>query len=89
MATQRRINVTSGRALETQAHYSRAVRVGDTVLQAGTTALDRQGRVRGEGDVARQVDAIMAIAEPYRRARVLTFMRIFRHSSSPSVPGSR
>ena len=63
MTTQRRINVTSGRALETQAHYSRAVRVGDTVLQAGTTALDRQGRVRGEGDVARQVDTIMAIAE--------------------------
>jgi enamine deaminase RidA (YjgF/YER057c/UK114 family) len=63
MATQRRINVTSGRALETQAHYSRAVRVGDTVLQAGTTALDRQGRVRGVDDVARQVDTIMAIAE--------------------------
>ena len=62
MSTHRRINVTSGRQLEQTAHYSRAVRVGDTVLQSGTTAIDRQGNVRGEGDVARQVDAIMTIA---------------------------
>jgi enamine deaminase RidA (YjgF/YER057c/UK114 family) len=32
-------------------------------LQSGTTAIDRQGNVRGEGDVARQVEAIMTIAE--------------------------
>jgi enamine deaminase RidA (YjgF/YER057c/UK114 family) len=59
----RRINVASGRQLESLAHYSRALRVGDTVLQSGTTAIDRQGNVRGEGDVARQVEAIMRIAE--------------------------
>src|SRR5262245_35387565 len=58
----RRINVASGRTLEQTAHYSRAVRVGDTVLQSGTTAIDRQGNVRGEGNVASQVDAIMTIA---------------------------
>ena len=58
----RRINVHSGRQLEQVAHYSRALRVGDTVLQAGTTSLDRQGNVRGTGDVAAQVDAIMKIA---------------------------
>jgi enamine deaminase RidA (YjgF/YER057c/UK114 family) len=63
MATPRRINVSSGRALEATARYSRAVRVGDTVLQAGTTAIDRAGNVRGVGDVVKQVDAIMAIAE--------------------------
>ena len=63
MSTHRRINVASGRQLEQTAHYSRALRVGDTVLQSGTTAIDRQGNVRGEGDVARQVDAIMKIAE--------------------------
>jgi enamine deaminase RidA (YjgF/YER057c/UK114 family) len=62
MTTLRRVNVASGRQLEQTAHYSRAVRVGDTVLQSGTTAIDRQGNVRGEGDVARQVDAIMTIA---------------------------
>ena len=59
----RRINVTSGRSLETTAHYSRALRVGDTVLQSGTTAIDRAGNVRGVGDVARQVETILAIAE--------------------------
>jgi enamine deaminase RidA (YjgF/YER057c/UK114 family) len=59
----RRINVASGRQLESQAHYSRALRVGDTVLQSGTTAIDRQGNVRSEGDVAGQVEAIMRIAE--------------------------
>jgi enamine deaminase RidA (YjgF/YER057c/UK114 family) len=57
------VNVASGRQLEKLAHYSRALRVGDTVLQSGTTAIDRQGNVHGEGDVARQVDAIMRIAE--------------------------
>jgi enamine deaminase RidA (YjgF/YER057c/UK114 family) len=57
-----RINVASGRQLESLAHYSRALRVGDTVLQSGTTAIDRQGNVRGEGDVGAQVDAIMTIA---------------------------
>jgi enamine deaminase RidA (YjgF/YER057c/UK114 family) len=62
MTMPRRINVASGRQLETLAHYSRALRVGDTVLQSGTTAIDRQGNVRGEGSVAEQVDAIMKIA---------------------------
>ena len=62
MTPPRRVNVASGRQLESLAHYSRALRVGDTVLQSGTTAIDRQGNVRGEGDVARQVDAIMRIA---------------------------
>jgi enamine deaminase RidA (YjgF/YER057c/UK114 family) len=62
MTPSRRINVASGRQLESAAHYSRALRVGDTVLQSGTTAIDRQGNVRGEGDVARQVEAIMKIA---------------------------
>src|SRR5437660_105152 len=63
MGTNRRINVTSGRTLEKLAHYSRALRVGDMVLQSGTTAIDRQGKVRGVGDVARQVESIMTIAE--------------------------
>ena len=62
MTTPRRINVHSGRRLEQTAHYSRALRAGDTVLQAGTTSLDRAGNVRGVGDVAAQVDAIMKIA---------------------------
>ena len=62
MAQRRRVNVSSGRSLERLAHYSRAVRIGDMVLQSGTTAIDREGNVRGVGDVGAQVDAIMAIA---------------------------
>jgi enamine deaminase RidA (YjgF/YER057c/UK114 family) len=63
MMTPRRVNVASARQLEPLAHYSRAIRIGDTLLQSGTTAIDRQGNVRGEGDVAQQVDAIMRIAQ--------------------------
>lgn len=63
MGTYQRINVASGRPLEKLAHYARALRAGAMVLQSGTTAIDRQGHVRGEGDIAQQVDAIMRIAE--------------------------
>src|SRR5262245_23274150 len=63
MAANRRINVASGRPLEKLAHYSRALRAGDMVLQSGTTAIDRAGNVRGVGNVVQQVDAIMKIAE--------------------------
>ena len=63
MPASRRINVASGRSLEKLAHYSRALRVGDMVFQSGTTAIDRQGNVRGVGDVAQQVETIMTIAE--------------------------
>ena len=62
MGILRRVNVASGRPLEHLAHYSRALRVGDQVLQSGTTAIDTQGNVIGEGDIEKQVDAIMDIA---------------------------
>ena len=63
MGKYRRINVASGRPLEQLAHYSRALRAGDMVLQSGTTAIDRAGNVHGEGDIAAQVEAIVALAE--------------------------
>lgn len=62
MGKYRRINVGSGRPLEHLAHYSRALRVGDMVMQSGTTAIDTEGNVIGEGDMTRQVDAIVDIA---------------------------
>src|SRR5690349_19947063 len=62
MTPPRRLNVASGRQLEQLAHDSRALRVGETVLQSGTTAIDQQGTVHGVSDVARQVDAIIRIA---------------------------
>jgi len=65
MATHRRINVASGRPLESLAHYSRALRAGNRVWLSGSTAIDRSGAVIGEGDIVRQVDAIMALAQHY------------------------
>jgi len=62
MGRYRRINVGSGRPLEHLAHYSRALRVGDMVMQSGTTAIDTAGNVIGEGDMTKQVDAIVEIA---------------------------
>ena len=62
VSTPQRINVGSGRPLEHLAHYSRALRVGPWVMQSGTTAIDTEGNVIGEGDVAKQVDAIVDIA---------------------------
>lgn len=65
MVTYRRINVASGRPLESLAHYSRALRVDNRVLLSGSTAIDRSGNIIGEGDIVRQVDAIMDLAQHY------------------------
>jgi enamine deaminase RidA (YjgF/YER057c/UK114 family) len=56
-ATGRRIS--SGRAIEEEYAYSRAVRVGDRVFIAGTTALTPRGTVEGPGDMYRQTRATM------------------------------
>ncbi|MDE3053182.1 MAG: RidA family protein [Gemmatimonadota bacterium] len=42
--------VTSGTSWEKLYGYSRAVRLGNTVYVAGTTAVDADGNVVGEGD---------------------------------------
>ena len=46
--------VGSGSPWESVVGYSRALRVGDRVLVAGTTAVDASGHVVGEGDVGAQ-----------------------------------
>src|SRR4029434_3010591 len=63
MSTHRRINVHSGRQLEQVAHYSRALRVGDTVLQAGPTPPAPPGTRRAaRGGAAAEVAAMLKIA---------------------------
>ena len=49
-----RINISSGAPWESIAGYCRAVRVGQFIEVAGTTAVDAQGNFFGEGDVAAQ-----------------------------------
>jgi len=49
MATVRK-NIASGTRWEPVVGYSRAVRVGNAVYVAGTTATDEQGNIVGKGD---------------------------------------
>jgi reactive intermediate/imine deaminase len=49
-----RINIPSGTAWEDIVGYSRAVRIGNCIEVAGTTAVDEKGNAVGEGDVEQQ-----------------------------------
>jgi enamine deaminase RidA (YjgF/YER057c/UK114 family) len=55
----KRIRVSSGAPWEPIVGYSRAVRVGDTVYVAGTTASDERGRVLHVGDAYGQTRAAL------------------------------
>jgi enamine deaminase RidA (YjgF/YER057c/UK114 family) len=54
------MNISSGAPWEGVVGYSRAVRVGNLVEVAGTTAVDPQGKVVGAGDAAQQTRYILA-----------------------------
>ena len=53
-----RSNYSSGAPWESIAGYSRAVRVGNIIEVAGTTAVDTEGQVVGSGDIGEQTDYI-------------------------------
>ena len=54
-----RINISSGAPWEPIAGYSRAVRVGQFIEVAGTTAVDAKGNFLGEGDVVAQTQYVL------------------------------
>lgn len=54
-----RENFSSGTEWEEIVGYSRAVRVGDVIEVAGTTAVDQNGEVVGVGDAAAQTRFIL------------------------------
>ncbi len=56
-----RLHVSSGAPWESIVGYSRAVRVGDAIYVAGTTALDESGELVGEGDPYAQAICILEI----------------------------
>ncbi len=53
-----RSNYSSGAPWESIAGYSRAVRIGNVIEVAGTTAVDTEGQVVGAGDISKQTDYI-------------------------------
>lgn len=55
----KRKNFSSGAPLEAKAGYSRAVRIGDIIHVGGTTAVQPDGSVYGEGDSYAQVKYIL------------------------------
>lgn len=74
--------VSSGSPWEPVVGYSRAIRTGDRVLVAGTTAVDANGQVVGEGDVGAQARFIfdkigMALAAAGSRLADVVRTRIY------------
>jgi enamine deaminase RidA (YjgF/YER057c/UK114 family) len=59
----KRINISSGAKWEDIVGYSRAVRIGNMIEVAGTTAVDENGQVVGLGDAAEQTKFILSKIE--------------------------
>ena len=73
-----RKNISSGASWESIVGYSRAVRIGNHVWVAGTTATDENGKVVGVGDAAAQTRyALQKIGRALEAAGV-TFTDVVR-----------
>ena len=60
---KKRINISSGTKWEDIVGYSRAVRIGNLIEVAGTTAVDEDGQVVGPGDPGEQTKFILSKIE--------------------------
>ncbi len=64
----KRLNISSGTAWEEIVGYSRAVRIGQVIEVAGTTAVDEAGQVVGAGDPYQQARYALGKIEKALRA---------------------
>ena len=63
-----RQTITTGSPWEPKVGYSRAVRVGNHVFIAGTTAIDPLGKLVGKDDAYKQAKQILRIIDSALRA---------------------
>lgn len=74
----KRINIDTGTTWEAQVGYSRAVRVGNTIMVAGTTAVDEHGALIGGDDVYEQARFIWRKIEKALHAVGASFEDVVR-----------
>ena len=74
----KRINISSGTKWEDIVGYSRAVRIGNVIEVAGTTAVDETGQVVGLGDPAKQTQFILTKIEKALKAAGATLEDVVR-----------
>ena len=74
----KRINISSGTKWEDIVGYSRAVRIGNIVEVAGTTAVDESGQVVGLGDAGEQTKFILSKIERTLRSAGATLSDVVR-----------
>lgn len=73
-----RVNISSGAAWEEIVGYSRAVRIGNVVEVAGTTAVDEQGNIVGLNDPGAQTRFILQKIEKALRQAGATLEDVIR-----------
>ena len=74
----KKINISSGTKWEDIVGYSRAVRIGNIVEVAGTTAVDENGQVVGLGDSGEQTKFILSKIEKALTSAGATLQDIVR-----------
>lgn len=89
---QPRQKVSSGTAWEREVGYSRAIRVGNRVYVAGTTAVDEEGRLVGENNpyaqamfIFRKIESALTEAGASMSDVVRTRMYIIRREDWEAV----